>query len=1369
MDQFPSLTPASARSTSRKRERSPAPSLASSRLGHRLATTVASALTPVVRRLSVAIRLGGVRVHALVDTGADLSCIGSVLFSKLQQARVAIDLRPCTVNLSAEGATDLHCIGQLSLSVEALGADPTRHRVDHTFLVIPVLSHVAILGMDFLMRYHAAIVLVRPSFGMLYLDDLPPLRLRPYRSSLGSVSSVGLPSSSPMPSRVAALHVARSAVRLRPRHLRSLATSVSLLRSTSVPSPHTVRELCACERRRIAAGDDRALCKCGHQPPLFCVPALPLASVAIRAASCPPGPVQFTASPAACGRIEVVVSAHTCVPGRSEFVMSCLARLASGRSAPAGEYLFVPAPKFAVDSLFIAHTLIRLTGTSPVWVRLLNHGGRRREFRSGAVLGFLHWLPLYHLASAPLDPTCSQPALPASTVGGRLVRVGGEAPLVVKPTPASLAALNAAGSPADDSMKLPVLEVPVDVPDHLNHGERRRLIYLLNRFKSAFQLEGQPLGRYAGVQHVVDVGDARPIRQRPRQVPYAQRDEIQQQVAKMLGEGIVRPSCSPWSSPVVLAKKKDGTWRFCIDYRRLNEVTRKDASPLPRIQEVLDRLSGSSWFTSLDLAAGYHQIEMHPGDREKTAFSTPQGGHYEYLVMPFGLTNAPATFQRAMDILLSGLPFHICMCYIDDIIVHGKTFGEALGHLELVLERIVEAGLKLKPRKCEFMRRKLAFLGHVVSAAGLAPDPAKVLALTALQPPTTKQELLHFLGLASYYRRFILRFAFIAAPLTGLLKKGRDMSEWSGEHQDAFERLKERLASAPVLAYPDFSRSFVLKTDASAVAISAILSQLDEEGAEHPLGYASRALSSPKARYSATEREGLAIIWGIKYWRAYLWGRHFTIVTDHSALLTIKRMRGENHRLDRWALTLAEYDFDVVHKPGRIHVDADALTRLPATHLCPPGLPEPSLPPADQAGSHVACLAPLHIAALQADQKARALPVLEFNLSAVRRAQRYQRNLRALGDYLTHSSRLPADDTLKAWVLARAKGYALLSGVLYYVRADAHGVAGHRRLVIPRRLRHLCLQATHEHLLAGHLGIKRTFDRLQARYYWDGMYADAVAWVRSCPICASRLAPNPVSKQPVVAITVDAPFEKVAVDVVGPFRRTARGNRYAVVFVEYLTRWVQAFPISDASAAVIARLLVEHVVCVHGAPKSLIADNASHFRNELLNHVCRLLGVHQSFISVYHPQANGLVERFNRTVKTMLGKFLAINKDREWDDLLPMMVFAYNSTKQASTSFAPCELLYGRVLRQPEDLAVVDEALAGMGVIPSDYFLALRATLRQLRTKGYFNQRAAQQRMEQRFPPLGDAARFEVGQEVMLLAPPKQRRKLGAKWDGPPM
>jgi len=482
-----------------------------------------------------------------------------------------------------------------------------------------------------------------------------------------------------------------------------------------------------------------------------------------------------------------------------------------------------------------------------------------------------------------------------------------------------------------------VQECGGSLPDYLNElaerstaglgdEDKKMVIDLLIRYQDVFSSGEFDIGRTTWVKHSIETGDARPVRQRLRRSSPQQREEVERQVQELLAKGLIQPSDSPWASPVVLVSKKDGSKRLCLDYRSLNDVTRKDAYPLPRIDDSLDSLGNAKYFSTLDLAAGYWQVEMDDDARNKSAFIT-HSGLYAWNVLPFGLCNAPSTFERLMERVLAGLRWETLLVYLDDVIVFGKTVAESVGRLEAVLIRFREAGLKLKPSKCQLFREQVAYLGHVVSSEGIHTDPAKIEAVKEWPTPSTQKQVRSFLGLASYYRRFIEGFADIASPLHRLTEKSAPF-EWTSQCARAFERLREALISAPILAYPRPGGQYILDTDASAFAVGGVLSQV-QDGEERVISFGSKALSRPERNYCVTRRELLAIVVFLKKYRHYVGGSRVRVRTDHGSLRWLCNFKNPEGQLARWLEVLSTFDMALEYRPGRRHQNADGMSRIP--------------------------------------------------------------------------------------------------------------------------------------------------------------------------------------------------------------------------------------------------------------------------------------------------------------------------------------------------------------------------------------------------------------------------------------------------------
>lgn len=471
--------------------------------------------------------------------------------------------------------------------------------------------------------------------------------------------------------------------------------------------------------------------------------------------------------------------------------------------------------------------------------------------------------------------------------------------------------------------------------DHLNQEEKESVLQLTRKNADRFHLPGQPLGFTNKIQHQIRTTDDEPVFTKQYRYPPIHKEEIIKQVKELEANGIIEPSNSPYSSPLWIVPKKDDSkgnkkWRMVIDYRSLNEKSIGDAYPLPNITEILDQLGSAKYFSVLDLASGFHQIPIKTGDAHKTAFSTPFG-HKQFKRMPFGLKTAPATFQRLMDQILEGLQGTELFVYLDDVVIYASSLKEHEDKFQKLADRLRNANLKLQPDKCEFLKKEVAYLGHIISEDGLKPDPKKIDAVQNFPTPRTSKNIKEFLGLAGYYRRFIQDFSKIAKPLTELLKKTATF-KWTDKQQQAFEELRDKLCAKPILQYPDFTKPFILTTDASGFAIGGILSQGDI-GKDLPVTYTSRLLNQAEQNYSTIEKELLAIIYCTKHFRPYLYGRKFTLITDHRPLVWLQSIKDPSSRLIRWRLQLIEYDYKITYKPGRINSNADALSRNPPVSI----------------------------------------------------------------------------------------------------------------------------------------------------------------------------------------------------------------------------------------------------------------------------------------------------------------------------------------------------------------------------------------------------------------------------------------------------
>ena len=460
--------------------------------------------------------------------------------------------------------------------------------------------------------------------------------------------------------------------------------------------------------------------------------------------------------------------------------------------------------------------------------------------------------------------------------------------------------------------------------ENLNDNQSKTLDSLLRKYPDVFSKLKKDIGFTKLVQHTIDTGSARPIKQRPYRIPLWKREQAEQEIKEMRENKIIEPSYGPWCSPIVMVAKKDGSIRFCCDYRKLNEVTVKDSQPLPRIDDTFDALSGSQWYSTVDMRQGFWQVGVKPSDRP---FSIPGSGLWQFVAMPFGLVNSPQTFERLVERVLAGLSLKIYLVYLDDIIVFSKIFDEHLVNLEKVFQRLRETNLKLSPNKCTLLQKKSNFLGHIVSKDGIATDPDKIKSVKDWPVPTNVKQIRSFLGLCSYYRKYVKGFSNVARPLHKLTEIDRTFS-WNNECQETFDASKKSLTTAPILGYPIDCGQFILDCDASNEGVGVVLSQI-QDGNEKVIGYFSKSLSKPERRYCVTRKVLLAVVLSILHFHHYLYGRKYKVRSDHGALRWLLNFKIAEGQIARWLPLLGTYDFEIEHRAGIIHNNADALSRRP--------------------------------------------------------------------------------------------------------------------------------------------------------------------------------------------------------------------------------------------------------------------------------------------------------------------------------------------------------------------------------------------------------------------------------------------------------
>ena len=823
----------------------------------------------------------------------------------------------------------------------------------------------------------------------------------------------------------------------------------------------------------------------------------------------------------------------------------------------------------------------------------------------------------------------------------------------------------------------------------------------------------------------------------------------------MLKADVIRPSQSEWAAPVILVPKKDGTIRFCVDFRALNAVTKKDVYPLPRIDDVIDALAHAKVFSTLDLASGYWQIPVAQDDISKTAFVTRRG-LYEFTRMPFGLCNAPSTFQRAMDVMLSGLTWEFCLVYIDDIIVYSANFEQHLKHLGQVFDRVRAAGYHLRRDKCHFFCSRVLYLGHLIGADGVGPDPSKIAALKKLQGPRDAHEIRQFLGLTGYYRRFVKDYAKTAKPLNDLLRIDRKF-KWTSDCQDAFERLRFALITAPILVLPDMEQPFALQTDASDVGVGAVLTQRDSKGDEHVVAYYSRTLGDAETRYSTFEKEALAALLALKHFRVYLLSKPFVLETDNRALTFILNLKEPPGRIARWIVQFQEYNFTIKHRPGLQNGNADTLSRPYVI------------------SSNMTSGSAEDFQAGESNDFSRVMGAV-FAIDLVtppnvdlRREQYADPEWAVLIDFLEKGVE-PKEVKERHRLHSVVSQYTIAEGTLRHQWIPWRGARDHvfKRVCVPKSMRHSVLIGCHADAMAGHLGCNRTYDRLVHGYYWTGMRRDCEEFCTTCAICQAKKTDRRGAAGQLQPILAAYPFHKVAVDAVVNLPKTARDNKHLIVFTDLHSKYAMAFPAKDLTTETFATLLLEEIILQQGCPAELLSDQGGNFTSNLVKEICRIMMIKKITTTPYHPRTDGQTERLNHSLIQILRTQIQ-SDPRDWDTHVRCACYAYNTSVHKTTGMTPFYMIYGRDPLMPLDLS--------MGLVDDDLSESEEVYVKDLLNRLMLAQKIArdhtelaQQRAAVRFNAKRREQHFSVGEQVWVrrfAVKPGEKKKLLSQWEGP--
>jgi len=751
------------------------------------------------------------------------------------------------------------------------------------------------------------------------------------------------------------------------------------------------------------------------------------------------------------------------------------------------------------------------------------------------------------------------------------------------------------------------------------------------------------------VDHKIEVDSTKLIPNKaPYRLSYFEMSELKKQLQELLEKGLIEPSKSPYGSPVLFVKKKDGSLRMCIDYRALNKITKKNSCPLPRIDELFDQLQGATIFSKLDLQSGYHQIRIAPEDIEKTAFKT-RYGHFQFRVLPFGLCNAPATFQTYMNTIFRPLLDRCVVLFLDDILVYSKDAKTHVQDLRNVLHILKVNQLFCRWNKCDFFKPSMPFLGHVISAAGLEVDDAKVKAVQTWPQPTTLTELRSFLGMVCYYRKFIKDHAKIAVPLYKLLRKDTPY-QWNDDCQRAFIQMKTCLTTTPVLTIANMTQPLEVTTDASDCTIGAVLTQNKK-----PVAYESRKMNEHEINYAIHEKEALAIVHALRTWRVYLEGQKFIVYTDHHSLQFLESQKNITRRQARWLELLQNFDFKIQYIKGKSNVVADALSRRPHLNT---------------------------ISTLQLDEKL---------IESIKEKYKTSSWIQEIKKQLQQKP-----------VLKQYKHYFVENDLIYFQNTSDENP----RLCLPRNkdLIQQLLYEYHDSTIAGHVGFDKVYKAVHTIFFWKHMQKDIKAYVTSCDVCQRKKKSNQTKSGLLDSHEIPIKkWRKISMDFITDVPTSKQGNDTIFVVVDMFTKRAHFIPTKkSATAADTAQLFFRHIFVNHGFPSTIVSDRDAKFTSSFWKELMKLCDVKLAMSTAFHPQTDGQTENVNKFLESMLRCSMNYEQDN-WETLLPACEFAYNSSTHSSTGFSPFLLDCGfepltpvNLLRYKEDSAnnaSVDEML----------------------------------------------------------------------------
>ena len=794
--------------------------------------------------------------------------------------------------------------------------------------------------------------------------------------------------------------------------------------------------------------------------------------------------------------------------------------------------------------------------------------------------------------------------------------------------------------------------------------EEAAIFRIMSKFTNLVKLPNEKLKHTNAIEHTILYNGPKSLFVYQYPVPVSLEQRLEREVDRMLEQDLIEDSTSSFNFPHLAILKNDKL-RVCMDFRQLNLYSEKVRFPLPRIDDILAKLKDAKYFTVIDLKSAFNQILLSPESRKYCTFRTKKGC-YQYKRLPFGLSAAPSTMQKLIWQVVRGL--NNVFVFLDDILVTGKSLEQAEINVTQVLQRLQDYNLTIAPEKCCFFTKSCNYLGHRISSEGISPLPEKIQAIKEYPVPKTLKDLRAFLGLSSYYRKFIKKYAEKAAPLHNLtqghkcMKGTKIVLKWQTEHDEAFNSLKRAILTDVILAFPDFSKPFRLTTDASNTSIGGVLSQLDEFGNDRPISFFSRKMLKTELNYDILNKESLALLYGLNINRTYIYGNEVHLISDNQPLVYLLKGKNTSQRVARWRAAMAEYNIiSIEHKSGACNKIADALSRIQL---------EDKEDTIDNILKNIPSLNAITKTGAKIDSS------ISWSISELPLEQEKNYLYSEIKKYLRGK---PAK--LPRYLPAPLNQFQIEEDILYYKSYNRYGKC-YLRVCLPESYTNKALVLAHESKLAGHNGLKSTLQNLGKFCYWPKIYASTRKFLDKCKTCLLNKQ-DKSKKAPILSYPdVRNPWFRLNLDLIGPLAVSRNGYRYILTVIDVFSKFGVASPLTDKSARTVAKAFVNDVICPFGICREIVSDRGSEFISEIFKESVKILGISQKFVTSYRPQASGQVERWNQSLCKIL-RALTYKDPFEWDESLKIACLAYNNSFHNSIEETPFFLMFCRDLNLP--------------------------------------------------------------------------------------